>query len=419
MKAKPRAFARSAAQVLAAATVGAGGVFFVATPAHAAVPTISGVVVAGTTATKVVGSGTTVVITGAGFTGMVDNSPGATGIVGGAGADADCNVSTSIPLGCSQVRFVGTGAAPNNYTKAANYTVVSDTQIYATVPDGIPVNLAAGAVDKSPALYSGKMFVQVVNTAVAAMGLSASTSSDVYYRHKLRGTIATAPQASPLGGGTVIATVEAEVSAAWVGYTLFSTAVTAPIAAPLNNFTAEKITAYFVAGETGASSIYSTSVTRASDTTVNVLVPQGTPADSTVGIMLIHDGIVGSPDATAVTYPAVITSLSNCGTTAPTNFATVNVTCTGPASAPTTGGPYYVKVTGKGLTGATLWDFGTDTTTTCVIISDAVANCTLTLDDTPEPVVAVSFTAGNPPGPADPPQVGTTAGSIFVFTDLV
>ena len=423
MKATPRAFVRRTAQVMTAAAVAAGGVFFIAAPAYAAVPTITSVLVQGSTTNKIVTAGTTVVITGTGFTGMVDND-----------ARSACDVTPvawpGTNSGCSQVRFVGN---TGTFTRATRYTVFSDTQIYATVPTGIPAVDTTSTVS-APVPGTGSMKVQVVNTmpgGTGSLGSVVGATSEVFYRAPLDPTVTSVP-ANPNGGGSLTVTV--------AGITLAS-----------GTFVAEKITAYFY--NTYATSGDSPKVTSASVTfdsaaggagglsTVKVTVPAGSVSSEAIGLTLLHDGIPSAtPDAAAITYPAVITKIESCAVPADINtFVTAYnsapisplPTCTGSASvAATASSTAAIKITGKGFTGAGDWEVGGgandsnaandgDVTETCAVISDFLAYCYLAITTVPSGNVAVVDFVTDDADNATNPAVVNTGGSILVFTNLV
>lgn len=402
MSTKPRALARRGAQALTAAVVVAGGVVVAASPAFAAVPAITTVFVAGSTTNKVVTAGTTVLITGTGFAGMTDNA-----------SDAACNAAVvAFPAagsGCSQVRFLGMSAtATTGFTLATRYTVISDTQIYATVPTITPSD---GAAAGAPAAGTGSVRVQVVNTMGTGTSslISASTTSEVFYRHPLTAVVAGSVTINPLGGGTL--TVGVTGVATLTGTT----------------FTQEKITGYLMSTATGSPSVLPTSVTFKDGTNVSVVLPPGSPAGNPIGIMLVHDGIPGTADNDSLTYPAVITELKSCPTDISAFIALVALplpVCTGPAAAPGTDlSTADIKVTGKGFTGVTVWSFdgaGGDVTETCTVISDTLAYCHLEITEVPDPAVAaVSFVPVDPPGASTAPVLVPTVGSILIYSSLV
>src|SRR5688572_28710357 len=195
MRTQPRACARRITRILVTSVAVAGAVVVVQSPANAAVPTINSVVVAGTTLDRVVTAGTTVKITGTGFTGMVDNN-----------AKSACSVNPVANSKCSQVRFNGIGATTaTGFTLAAAYVVVSDTTIYAAVPNVTAIAPATSA----PAAGTGSMRVVVVNTMPGGTSSLSSapgnlSGQEVLYRHRLGATLPSASvAANPLGGGTL------------------------------------------------------------------------------------------------------------------------------------------------------------------------------------------------------------------------
>jgi hypothetical protein len=404
MRIKPRGFARSAAHALTVAAVAAGGVVVFATPAFAAVPTITSVFVAGSTTNKVVTTGTTVLITGVGFSGMTDNA-----------ATAACTVTPVANSGCSQVRFYGIGTATSTegYTVATRYNVISDTQIYATVP-AIPVATGAATPLGAAAIGTGSVKVQVVNTMLSGSSslMSASAASELFYRHALTAAVVGgvgAVTANPLGGGTIT-----------VGVTPIPTITTTTLPQ-------EKITAYFTSIVAGSPMVIAAPVAFKDGVSVSVTLPPGSPAGDYVGITLVHDGIAGVADVDSIKYPAVITKLESCTVDVTTVTALPAASaCAGTATAPgTDGSDADIKITGKGLTGATDWDFngtGGDVDPTCTVVSDTLAFCDLNITDVPSPAVApVTFTPADPDlaGPATAPALVPTAGSILIYSSLV
>jgi hypothetical protein len=400
MNETPRARARLGACAFAAAAAAAG--VLVGSPAHAALPlpTITAVSVAGSTTNKVVTAGTTIVITGTGFSGMTDNA---------AVSACSTNAPAAYPAqysGCSQVRFNGIGATSTaNFTPATRYTVVNDTTIYATVPTISAVDGATGG----PVAGTGSVKVQVLNTTGTgtSSGLSSSTASELFYRKPLTANVPGTPTVNPLGGGSLVVGVTGGIA------TLTSTTLAQ-----------EKITAYVYSVVSGSPQVASANVTFNDGTDVNVVMPPGEPAGDFVGVMLVHDGIPGVADVNSVTYPAVITQLNLCAAdqsawiAAPTSTLP---TCTGTATAPTSGTASF-KVTGKGFTGATTWNFagvGGTVPATCLVVSDTLAYCALTIT-TPPPsgVASVTFT----PVAQAPATVAVqvpTAGSILIYGNLV
>jgi hypothetical protein len=422
----PRAAARCGARALVVATVAAGGLAVMAAPAYAAPPTITSVFVAGSTTNKVVTAGTTVVITGTGFTGMVDNNTtvgtNTSGMGHSCSGTAPATAWPTSPSGCSQVRFLGVGATNiAGFTLATRYTVVSDTTIYATVPTITPLDGTTG----SPAAGTGSIKVQVLNTTATApqYGLSASATSELFYRGPITATVSGSVTANPNGGGTI------------------PVAITVGDLPPMTTsglFTQEKITAYLVSAATDSPQVAATTVTWKDADEVNVTLPPGSPAGNNVSVMLVHDGVAGVAAASALTYPAVITSINSCSTAAATvatyvaSPTTSFPTCTGSANAPTTGDIGF-KVTGKGLTGATNWSFdGTsgNVTEVCAVISDTTAYChidnsgndaTMAMNAhtaPPSGFARVTFTPAAV-GTSTAPSLAPTAGALVLYGTLV
>ncbi|WP_157437394.1 hypothetical protein [Actinoplanes subtropicus] len=409
MISKPGTLARCVASGLTAAAVVAGGAI-VASPAFAVtpLPTITSVFVAGSSTNKVVTSGSTIVITGTGFTGMTDNAA-----VSGCSSNAPVAYPTT-NSGCSQVRFLGVGAtSTSNFTVATRYTVVSDTTIYATVPTISATDGASGG----PVAGTGSVKVQVLNTMGGGTSslLSASTASELFYRRPLTATIA-ATNANPVGGGVL------------------TVAVTGGIAnLTTTTFPLEKITAYVYStvgtGSNAPPQVASATVAFKDTTNVSVTLPPNSPDGSPFGLMLVHDGIPGTADTTHLTYPAVINDISTCSVDLTSTLPSTLPACTGPANTPGSG-TADVKVTGKGLTGVTVWDWDGSLTTsssvgveyTCTVISDTLAYCHLVIHTLPSPpVVSVSFTTVDPDsgGPLTAPALAPTSGGILIYSSLV
>jgi hypothetical protein len=411
MSTKPRVFALRAAQVLTASAIAGGGILVAASPAAAATVTSVAVV---NSSSKVVSDGSTVAITGTGFSGMTDND------------DAGTCVATPAP-GCSTVRFIGmnsgnTASIATAPTLATRFTVVSDTLIYAVVP-ALPVYGNDGA----PSVGYGIVGVAVQNgtsvtspAAFNATTTAATGAGHLIYRHKLTADVA-AGHLAGTGGGTLPVTITAPAS-----FALTSGA-----------FTNEKITALFTVIPAGnptpaAPQVISTTTSFVSGSVVNVLVPAGSPAGEKVSVELVHDGVRGTADVNSVEYAAAITKIETCTASINhTNVAagTLPTNCTGPASTPATASAEVnVKITGKGFIGATGWDFsGGDNTNppvvdTCTIASNTVVFCTFDIaaGGAPSPAaVAVDFTPADPDGDLTTPDVGLTAGSIFLFTNTI
>ncbi|MFC7279248.1 hypothetical protein ACFQS1_35250 [Paractinoplanes rhizophilus] len=414
MSKEPRAFARRGAQALTAATIAVSGGTIFAGQAQAVlpVPTITKAFVAGSTSNKVVTAGTTIEITGSGFTGMVDNQ-----------ADSACNVApVAYPgtnSGCSQVRFLGASASNTaGFVLATRYTVVSDTKIVVSVPS---IAVGTGSAAGDPALGTGSVKVQVVNTTGTgtSSGISVSTASELFYREKLVANYNGTVVANPNGGGTLTVPVTG-----------------LPSGTTSSSFTKENITGYVYSTVAGSPNVSLTSVSFNDASNVNVTLPPGAPAGNLVGIMLVHDGITGTADANSLTYPAVISKIQACTGTAATAAATwVAATpgqqsatlpdCTDSANIPSTAGTYYIKVTGKGLTGATAWSAdgaGGAVAETCVTASDTVAYCKLVVTTAPTSGVApLTFTPADPDstGDATAPILVPTGGSILVYNTLI
>jgi len=236
---------------------------------------------------------------------------------------------------------------------AVAFLVLSDTQIAAKVPAAT----SAGVVD-----------VRVTPGTGAGGTTSAVTAGDQFtYRAPIT---ATAPAAllHPLGGSVLSVGVDLTLSS--------------------GSFAAERITA--TVNGTAATVAYG------DPSHVSLTVPAGTPSATPASIMLVHDGVAGVPDTTHASYAAVISALSRTG---------------GPAA----GGGSAITVTGKGLTGATNWAFGTVTTGfTCTVSTDTSASCSTapaSAAGTAGPVV-VSFT------PAGGVAFGTTAGAVYTYSDV-
>jgi hypothetical protein len=277
-----------------------------------------------------------------------------------------------------------------------------------------------GTTAGSPAAGTGSMRVQVLNSTGTGTsgGLSASTASEVFYRGPLTANITTTVNGNPAGGGVVVVPV--------TGVATLSA----------NTLPQEKITAYLYSTVT-ENSLASPQVATAAvgfkdGTSVNVTLPPGSPSGDFVGIMLVHDGIPGTADVNALKYPAVITKIENCPTSASGWVTSPTATlpeCTGPATLPTSGSA-TVKVTGKGMSGVgtdgTAWNFegstgdNGDVDPTCEVVSDTLAYCNLAITTPPDSgAAAVSFVPANPPGAASTPAFSPTAGSLVLFSTLV
>jgi hypothetical protein len=399
MSTKPGALKRRGVQALTIAAVAVGGLA-VASPAYAAPPTITSVTLAGSTS-KVVGPGSTILITGTGFAGMTDNA-----------ASGGCSVAPvawpDSGSGCSQVRFVGALAtASTGYTLATRYTVVSDTQIYATVPT---IAAGDGASLGNPLAGTGSIKVQVVNTSATgiASGVSVSTSSEIFYRGQITAAIvATGVNINPAGGGVL------------------TVPVTGVAALTSTTFPLEKITGYIVSQTASSPQVAPTTVAFKDATNVNVTVPPGTPSGVGVSLMLVHDGIAGVADTDSLKYPAVISTINSCSGSLSAwiaaNTSTLP-TCTG--SANVSGATGDVKITGKGFTGtaAVDWDFegaDGDVTPTCSIISDTVAYCHLAITAAPTNGVAPVFFAPKAQNGVTAATFVPTGGSVLMYTSLV
>lgn len=142
----------------------------------------------------------------------------------------------------------------------------------------------------------------------------------------------------------------------------------------------------------------SASITYVDATHATVKAPAGTPSATAVPIVLIHDSVAGTADSTHAKFAAVV--------------GTLNVT-----SGVLAGGG-ALTVTGKGLTGATSWMFGT-VAATCTAAAapnaDTRATCTIpasAASGTTAGAVTVSFT------PAASVTFAPTAGSSFTYTAL-
>jgi hypothetical protein len=393
--------ARRAARAVTAGAVIAAGVF-AASPAHAVLPlpTITGVAVVGGGTSKVVTAGSTIQITGTGFGGMTDNAAVA-GCTTTAAADYPAAGS-----GCSQVRFLGIGATGTaNFTVATRYIVASDTTIYATVPTIAAADGATGG----PVAGTGSVKVQVLNTMPTATASlqSNSATSEVFYRKPLTATLAGATNANPVGGGTLPVTLAGGIA------TLTTTTLPQ-----------EKLSAYVYSTSAGSPQVATGAVSFKDGTSVNVTLPPGSPQGDPVGVMVVHDGIAGVPDATNLKYPAVINKLESC----PSSVAVVNTlplpVCTGGSTAPASGTADF-KVTGKGFTGSTSWSFngtGGTVTTGCTVMSDTLAYCHLVITTPPTSgVVSVTFVPLDPDsgGPLSAPVLVPTSGGIVIYGTLV
>jgi hypothetical protein len=320
-------------------------------------------------------------------------------------ANPACSVAPVANSGCSQVRFSGIGATTaTGFTLSTRYVVVSNTTIYAVVPTIAALAPATGA----PVAGTGSVRVVVVNTSKTGTSSLSSVpgsqpGTEVLYRHPLTATLPSeSVSANPLGGGTL--------------------AVDVGNVAPLTSgtLTQEKITASFRSVISGSPTVLASSVSLVDTNTVNVTVPGGMPDGGYVEVMLVHDGIPGTPDSDSLKYSAVITATKTC--TAFTPPVTTSLpSCPGPAN--TTANPAYVQLTGRGFIGATNFIFDGNNGTVgedCSVYSDVTVYCKLTVTAAPSvPVVTVTFTPGDADGdgPRTAPvqsQVGT--GAVFSFS---
>jgi hypothetical protein len=130
-----------------------------------------------------------------------------------------------------------------------------------------------------------------------------------------------------------------------------------------------------------------------SDTRVKVTAPAGNPSAGFASVAINRDGIAGTPDATKVTYVAVISKLSK-----------------------TTGkiaGGETITVTGKGLTGAGAWKFGTTAASCAPVTGKDDTTWTCTVPAQAAGPVAVSFTPA-----ALKPAFVPTSGATYTYSDL-
>ncbi|WP_436527523.1 hypothetical protein [Actinoplanes sp. HUAS TT8] len=397
---------RHGTRALVVAAVATCGTAALASPAYAAVPTITSVSVAGSATNKVVTAGSTVVITGTGFSGMVDNKDTA-----GSCSTTAPAVWPASPSSCSQVRFNGVGATTTaGFTLATRYSVINDTTIYATVPTVTPVDGTTG----SPAAGTGSMKVQVVNTTAngTSSGISASAASEVFYRGPLTAAISPAAvNANPNGGGAI------------------TVGVSGVAALTATTFPQEKITAYVssvVSGQTSPQ-VSQATVAFKDATNVTVTVPPSGASGDYAGVMLVHDGITGTADVDSLKYPAVITQINSCSADISSYISsptTTFPTCTGSATAPSAAASTAdYKITGKGLSGATAWSFdgaGGNVAETCVTISDTTAYCHIVVTAPPTSGVApVTFTPAAVGSTSSAPALVPTPGGIVLYTTLV
>jgi hypothetical protein len=244
--------------------------------------------------------------------------------------------------------------------------------------------------------------------------VSASTTSELFYRRPLTAALAGPVNANPNGGGVLPVTLSGGIA------TLTTTTLPQ-----------EKLTAQVYSLATGSPVVNTAAVTFRDGTSVNVTVPPGSAQGNFVAVHVLHDGIAGTADSDDLKYPAVITKLESCGATdvAPVP-SPLPTTCTGAANVPASGSANF-KVTGKGFTGATVWDWDGAITTdpgvagvesTCNVVSDTLAFCELAITTVPNPpVVSVTFTPVDPDagGPATVPVQVPTSGGVIIYSTLV
>ncbi|GAA0278339.1 IPT/TIG domain-containing protein [Cryptosporangium japonicum] len=259
--------------------------------------------------------------------------------------------------GVNESSGVTFGATAAGGTPATNVIVLSDTQIAVKAPAG-----------------TGAVSVFVTN----ANGASSDTSTDNF---------------SYIAPITVTVPANTKLSAA--GGTNFTASITGAGVTSSGDVTTKKITAT-VNGATAKVAYGGTT------DTLTITAPAGTPTGTsgTVSVMVLSDGVTGTPDASNAKYVAVVTKLSVVsGPTAGT---------TGSSDKPA------ITITGVGLKGATGWQFDA-VGATCSAGSGSKEDTTVTCTNIPAGTagpVTVNFT------PANGATQGITAASTYTYTDL-
>lgn len=249
-------------------------------------------------------------------------------------------------------------------TAVTTLIVLSDTQIAVVAP------AAAEGV-------TGKVDVTLTDTDTVYPALSGATAAkdDFTYLVPYNATVAAGSLMNSVGGSKLKVTSSADMGACGTA------------------FTGNKVTASIA----GVNAV----VTCVDSTNVSLAVPAGVPSADAVKVVLFHDGVPGTA-STVAKYAAVVSGIDKpIG-----SFA----------------GGETVAITGKGLTGATAWKFGTqdatctaaaapaaDTKVTCTVPAPAGADAD---PSTATPgAVSVSFT------PATAPY-GMTSKATYTYSDL-
>jgi hypothetical protein len=261
----------------------------------------------------------------------------------------------------STVQF-GAGTAAANGTDVKDKTVVlSSSQILVTVPKAAAADMTAG----------GK--VDVVVTSGGVSSATAGKADDFTYLAPLDGTTLGTPLLSPLGKSSF----DVEV------LNLSTVADFKKVKATVNGKAA--------------------TVASVDTTHVKITAPVGTPSAADATVVLYNDGVAGAAVVGKTTgtdnapqYAAIITKLSK-------------------TSGPLAGGD-KITVTGKGLTGASAWSFGTKAVSgDCAPVAgkdDTAWTCDVPSVTTAGPVT-VNFTSAS--GKA---ALGLTAAATYTYSDL-
>lgn len=311
-------------------------------------------------------------IFGTGASAAVQSGVAITGLSVVKGATTSTTNLMVTGTGFSKLTEAGLKFGDNASTKII---VLSDTQMAAVAPTGTAGKVDVQLTDTEPAAEEGG---EPVVTAYPLLSGTSATKDDFTYLAPYNATVAPGTMLNSLGGGKL--TVTSDIS--------MGDATTFP-----NN----RVTAT-IGGLPAA-------VTRVSDTSVTLTVPAAAASKTAPKVVLIHDGVPGTP-STAAKYAAVISATDKVG-------------------GPTKGGD-SVTITGKGLKGATAWKFGgesatctpavapaDDTKVTCVVPAAADADPDT---DGVQPVagpVDISFTPA-----AEAPYAVSTKAS-WTYSDLV
>ena len=222
-----------------------------------------------------------------------------------------------------------------------------------------------------PALEEGEgAAVVIVHAGEKTSSESAAKANTFTYRKPLTASMASDVLANPLGGTSITVDLKSGDDAYEIAK---------------KDFAGHKITAKI--GTAVAKVAWKTT------SSITVAVPAGTPSGTAAKVSVLHDGVAGTADESHLKFPAVITKLS--------------------AVSGTLAGGATVKVTGKGLTGATEWKFGT-IDATCSVKNDTSAECTVPVSESGG-AVSVKFT---PAGGDTAATLAYTTGSTYTYTTL-